>query len=104
MTKQKPQLKPTKFEIDKGLKQLRDVGILDYNFDLGYKFSRRYKNVLLTCDYKKQKEAIILEALWKCGYFEKGKTEREIEIVCQLLLLQAHKPKAELKKLEGKHD
>jgi len=77
--------KPTKKEIQAGLNQLVGIKFLQKK-DEKYKFHPNYKKTLKTCKGK-SKEEILLEALWKAGYFAIPRTEREIVIVCNLLTL-----------------
>ena len=79
-------MKPTKKEIELALKQLVEIKFLQEK-DGKYKYHPNYKKVLITCKGK-TKEEILLEALWKAGYFSKPKTEKEIKLVVKLLLLQ----------------
>ena len=73
-------------EVRKGLDQLVKISFL-HKGDEGYKHHPKYKETLLKCKGK-TKEEILVEALWMAGYFEGSKTEREIEVVCSLLLLE----------------
>ncbi|KKN67357.1 hypothetical protein LCGC14_0462210 [marine sediment metagenome] len=78
--------KPTSKEIQKGLNQLVGIKFLQKK-DGKYKFNPNYKKVLKTCKGKSKIE-VLIEALYKSGYFATPKTEREITIVCELLLLK----------------
>lgn len=78
--------KLTPKEIQKGLNQLVRIKFLQKK-DGKYKFHPYYQKVLKTCKGK-SKEEILIDALCKSGYFTTPKTEREITIVCELLLLR----------------
>lgn len=77
--------KITPKEIKKGLSQLVEIKFLQKK-NGKYKFHPNYKKTLKNCKGK-SKEEILLEALWKAGYFKTPKTEREIMIVIKLLTL-----------------
>ena len=78
--------KPTKQEVKKGLNQLVEIKFLQKKGEK-YKLHPNYKKILITCKGK-TKEELLLEALWKAGYFQKPKTEREIILICELLTLK----------------
>ena len=79
-------MKITKKEIQSGLNQLVGIKFLQKK-DEKYKFHPNYKKVLLKSKGK-SKEEILLDALWRAQYFATPRTEREVHVVCNLLLLK----------------
>ena len=75
----------TKKEVLKGLNQL--VGIKFLQEKNGkYKYHPNYKKTLLKSSGN-SKEEVLIDALSKAGYFTTSKSEREIQVVCNLLML-----------------
>ncbi len=82
-------MKPTKTQIEKGLKQLVEIKFL-MEKDGKYKFHPNYKKTLLK-GIGNSTEELLLNALYLAGYFVKPKTEKEILVVCNLLTLKQSK-------------
>lgn len=75
----------TEKEIQKGINQLVDIKFLQEK-DGKYKYHPNYKKTLLKSKGN-NKTVVLLDALWRAGYFTTPKTEREIFVVSNLLLL-----------------
>ena len=80
--------KPTTKEIRTALNVLVDIKFLVED-KKKYKFHPNCKKVLLTCKNKKVMD-IIIEALYKAGYFKVHRTEREISITILLLTMEGN--------------
>lgn len=78
--------KITKREIQIGLNQLVDIKFL-VEKDGKYKYHPEYKEILLKSEGE-TKEEKLLDALYRANYFQKARTEREILVVINLLLLK----------------
>jgi len=84
-------------ELDKGLRQLVSINFLKKIGDK-YTYHQHYKDVLdeLALTTKsRSKISIVVEALFRGGYFRTPRSGRETRIVCLLLLLDTKR---------GKHD
>ena len=75
----------TNKEVQKGLNQLVGIKFLQEK-DGKYKYHPNYKKILLKSNGN-SKEEVLIDALWRAGYFATSKSEREIRVVCNLLML-----------------
>ncbi len=76
----------TEKEVQKGLNQLVGIKFLSCN-DEQYQFNPNYKKTLLKSKGSSISE-VLLDALYKAGYFVTSKSEREILVVIELLSLK----------------
>lgn len=76
----------TQKEVQIGLNQLVGIKFLQEK-DGKYKYHPNYKKTLLKCKGN-NKDEILIDALWRAGYFSTSKTEREVLVVCNLLSLK----------------
>jgi len=83
--------KPTKKEINKALKDAVKINVLEKK-NGKYKYSKDFLKEAQKIKSKTTEEGL-LELLWKFGYFGKAKTEKEIFVMCELLLLKKSKEK-----------
>ena len=79
--------KITEDEIQSGLNQLIGIKFLEKK-DEKYKFHPNYKKTLLQSKGKSVGE-VLLDSLWRAGYFATPRTEREIYVVIDLLTLKS---------------
>ena len=75
----------TNKEVQKGLNQLVGIKFLQEK-DGKYKYHPNYKKTLLKSSGN-SKEEVLIDALWRARYFATSKSEREIQVVCNILML-----------------
>jgi hypothetical protein len=76
----------TEKEVQGGLNQLVGIKFLQKK-EGKYKYHPNYKKTLLKSKGN-SKEEILLDALFKAQYFAVPRTEREIALICNLLMLK----------------
>ena len=87
----KVNFKISRQEIQKGLDDLVSLGILiKSGVGLGkFQYTERYLDILKLSKPKKSQtvEEVLIEVIWKMGFFSKPRTEKEIFVVIRLLSL-----------------
>lgn len=77
-------------EIEKALKDAVKINALDYR-NGKFKYSKKYKDMLKIVakdKYKESIEDVLVNVLWRLGYFKEPRTVRETTMMCNLLALK----------------